>query len=83
VFRLADQGQPDDKILAVPATDPLFEGYRALTDVPPHFLNEMEHFFSVYKDLEQKTVEGRGWKGVKKAYEAIEQAAARYHNHVK
>jgi len=83
LFRLVDRGQPDDKILAVPATDPLFEGYRALTDVPPHFLDEMEHFFSVYKDLERDTVEGKGWKGIKKAYEAVEQAVARYHRHLK
>jgi len=81
VFRLVDRGRPDDKILAVPATDPLFEGYRALADVPPHFLDEMEHFFSVYKDLEQATVESRGWKGIKKAYEAIERAVSRYRQH--
>ena len=56
VFRLVDKGQLDDKILAVPHTDPLFKEYHTLGDVPPHFLEEMAHFFSVYKDLESAEV---------------------------
>jgi len=78
IFHLMDRGKLDDKILAVPHTDPLFDGYHALDDVPPHFLDEVAHFFNVYKDLESAEVEGRGWEGIEKAHEEIEQAIASY-----
>ena len=47
---MLDRGQRDDKVLAVPATDPLFDGYQDLSDIPSHFLHEVAHFFEVYKD---------------------------------
>ncbi|TET48994.1 MAG: inorganic diphosphatase [Anaerolineales bacterium] len=78
VFRLVDKGQLDDKILAVPHTDPLFKDYRTLKDVPSHFLDEMAHFFNVYKDLESAEVQGRGWDGLEAACEEIRAAAARF-----
>ncbi|MBN1401714.1 MAG: inorganic diphosphatase [Anaerolineae bacterium] len=78
IYRLLDRGQPDDKILAVPHTDPLFSGYRDLADVPAHFLDEMAHFFSVYKDLEMAEVEPKGWQDREAAYAEIEQAVTRY-----
>jgi inorganic pyrophosphatase len=79
IYRLLDRGQPDDKILAVPHTDPLFSGYHALADVPDHFLDEMGHFFSVYKDLEMAEVQPEGWYDREEAYAEIERAVARYH----
>ena len=51
LFRMLDRDQADDKVLAVPASDPLYNEYRELDDVPPHFLKEVAHFFTVYKDL--------------------------------
>ncbi len=82
VFRLIDRGQLDDKVLAVPRTDPLFAEYRTLQDVPPHFLDEVAHFFSVYKDLESGEVVGKGWDDLETAYEEIEHAVERYREHV-
>ncbi len=67
IFHLIDKGKLDDKILAVPHTDPLFDNYHALDDVPPHFLDEVTHFFSVYKDLERAETESRGWEGIGKS----------------
>lgn len=61
IFKMLDQGEPDDKILAVVQNDPLYEEFEGLRDVPPHFLREVGHFFSVYKDLEGKRVEVLGW----------------------
>ena len=78
VLGLIDKEQIDDKILAVPHTDPLFNEYHSLDDVPPHFLNEMAHFFDVYKDLEVGEVKGGGWDGLESAYAEIESAARRY-----
>ena len=83
VFRLIDKGQLDDKILVVPHTDPLFKEYHSLDDVPPHFLDEMAHFFSVYKDLESAEVVGKGWDGLEEAYAEIKGAAQCYQEHVR
>jgi inorganic pyrophosphatase len=78
LYRLVDRGQLDDKILAVPHTDPLFNGYRSLENVPPHFLEEVAHFFNVYKDLESAEVVGKGWEGLDEACSEIQQAVQRY-----
>ncbi|RME34357.1 MAG: inorganic diphosphatase [Thermoflexia bacterium] len=78
IFHLMDRGKPDDKILAVPHTDPLFDDYRTLEDVPAHFLEEVAHFFSVYKDLEQAEVQALGWEGRDRAYQEIERAIQLY-----
>jgi len=78
IFHLIDRDLLDDKILAVPHTDPLFDAYRTLDDVPPHFLEEVAHFFNVYKDLEAATVEGRGWEGLETARREIDRAIGMY-----
>jgi len=81
IFRLVDKGQRDDKILAVPHTDPLFKDYKTLDDVASHFKSEVEHFFSVYKDLEAATVSAKGWGSLEEAYSEIEQSVERYRAH--
>ncbi len=83
VFHLIDRGVVDDKILAVPHTDPLFNHYHKLDDVPAHFLEEVTHFFNVYKDLERAETEGKGWDGLERAYTEIERAVVNYQNRLK
>ena len=83
IFHLVDKGQLDDKILAVPHTDPLFQDYHSLKDVPHHFLEEMTHFFNVYKDLESAEVIGKGWDGIEYAHAAIRHSAEQYQKHVR
>jgi len=61
LFKMRDKGHNDFKLLAVPHKDPLFEDIRGLEDVPHHFLREVEHFFSTYKQLEGVTIEPLGW----------------------
>jgi len=78
VFRMMDKGVPDDKILAVPATDPLFGGYTDISDIPPHFMREVAHFFEVYKDLEGERTKPIGWEPVGVAREQIEHAINLY-----
>ena len=78
VYHLVDKGKRDEKILAVPESDPLYKDYHTLSDVPSHFLDEMAHFFTVYKDLERAQVEGLGWEGTNEAYAEIERAVRRY-----
>jgi len=74
IFRMLDGGLQDDKVLAVPATDPLFADYRDLGDVPPHFLREAAHFFEVYKDLEGVRGKPIGWEDAAAAKREIERA---------
>jgi inorganic pyrophosphatase len=78
MLRLVDKGDNDDKILAVPATDPQFEELHRLTDAPKHFLREVEHFFVTYKQLEGKAVESKGWADENEAREAIQNALKLY-----
>lgn len=78
LFRMLDRGAPDDKILAVPDKDPLYRDYHDLEDVPNHFLDEVAHFFSVYKDLEGARVEVMGWEGADVAKEQIRHAIQLY-----
>jgi inorganic pyrophosphatase len=78
LFRMLDRGDPDDKILAVPDREPLYRDYHDLGDVPQHYLDEVAHFFSVYKDLEGARVEVVGWEGVDEAKEKITHAIQLY-----
>ncbi len=71
IFRMFDRAVPDDKILGVPDKDPLYRDYHDLDDAPKHYLDEVAHFFSVYKDLEGVRVEVSGWEGAEVAKERI------------
>lgn len=76
VFLMEDQGKADHKILGVPDGDPLWRSAHDLDDVPGHLLREFEHFFAVYKDLEDKKTATLGWSGVAEAQEVIDRALA-------
>jgi inorganic pyrophosphatase len=78
IFRMRDRELADDKILAVPATDPLFDNYREIDDIPPHFLEEVEHFFSVYKDLQHERIDPIEWEGRQAALDEIERSLELY-----
>jgi len=78
VFHLIDKGRNDEKIIAVPVSDPYTEPYRELQDLPPHALLEIEHFFQVYKNLEGASTETRGFEGAAKAKQMISAGIERY-----
>jgi len=54
VMRMLDSEVPDDKIIAVPFNDPTWNFYKDIKDLPPHIMEEILHFFTVYKQLENK-----------------------------
>lgn len=54
---MIDGGKPDVKILAVNVGDPRYEHIRDYRDLPPHYLQEIQNFFSTYKTLQNKTTE--------------------------
>ena len=54
VITMRDQGKMDEKIIAIPFNDPVYNSYKDISELPSHIFNEMRHFFSVYKSLEGK-----------------------------
>ena len=73
MFRMQDEMGGDDKVLCVPVADMRQASTRNLTDIPDLSLLEIEHFFTVYKDLEPgKSVEGATWCSRHEAEEEIE-----------
>ncbi|RCV49061.1 inorganic diphosphatase [Marinitenerispora sediminis] len=78
VFWMRDEKGADAKILCVPAGDPRSEHLRDLPHVPGHLVDEIGHFFDIYKSLEPgKSGEARGWQGRREAETVIEDARAR------
>jgi inorganic pyrophosphatase len=78
LFMMRDEKGEDEKILCVPQNDPLWNYVKSLKDVPPHLLKEIEHFFTVYKELENKKVAVEGWHDREAAVQAIDRAGKRY-----
>src|ERR1035437_4630136 len=52
VVKMIDNEEIDEKIIAIPFKDPVYNGYRDINTLPQHLLNEITHFFEVYKALE-------------------------------
>lgn len=78
VIKMVDGNYNDDKILAVAYNDPNLNHYKEISDVPTHLINEIEHFFSVYKNLEHKSTTGFKIEGKKEAISIIEKALRNY-----
>ncbi len=78
LFKMTDRGANDFKVLGVPHSDPLFNEYHSLDDVASHYLQEVEHFFGTYKQLEKITVETEGWFDAKAAEHEVRESVARF-----
>lgn len=78
VLEIIDQGEEDDKILCVPVSDPRFNHMKDITDLEKPFLDEIAHFFTVYKELEGKKVEVKGWHDAAEAMRIIERCVEAY-----
>lgn len=78
VFWMTDESGPDAKLLGVAAHDVRKDRIRDLDDVPSHLLNEIGHFFDIYKELEAgKSTDVRGWMDRAEAERVVEDAEAR------
>jgi inorganic pyrophosphatase len=78
LFRMEDDQGLDDKVLAVPIHDPGWNTLERLDDIPTQLQNEIAHFFSIYKNLENKRVEVEGWFSREDAVAEIEASRQRY-----
>jgi len=82
-MRMIDGGKLDDKIIAVPFSDPTYRGITSIDELPPHIFDEIMHFFSVYKQLENKQTAVKTLIDAKEAIEIIEKAIEDYNNLIK
>jgi inorganic pyrophosphatase len=78
LFKMADEKGVDDKVLCVPVSDPAWNTLEKLDDLPKQLTDEITHFFSIYKDLEQKETEVRGWFSREDAEQEIDRARERF-----
>lgn len=78
VIKMVDGGRFDEKIIAVPFTDPYYNSAKTIYDLPAHVFDEMRHFFSVYKTLENKDTVVDEIGGLDEAKEIIAKAIENY-----
>jgi inorganic pyrophosphatase len=78
VITMIDNGVNDEKIIAIPWGDPTYNSFRDLNDLPNHVFDEMQHFFRVYKELENKVTAVNDTGNKEKALDIIQKAIWQY-----
>lgn len=78
VISMIDNGRNDEKIIAIPFGDPTYNHYTDIDQLPSHIFEEMRHFFSVYKNLENKTTAVNEVSGREEAIRIIRAAIDSY-----
>lgn len=81
VMRMLDNGEADDKIIAVSAGDPSVSHISDISELPAHFISELRNFFEDYKKLEKKTVKVEEFLGREIALEILEESFKLYNKH--
>lgn len=78
LMKMLDQGEADDKVIAVHANDPEYAHYNTIQELPPHRMIEVRRFFEDYKALERKAVTVEEFLGRSEAFEVIRKAVEFY-----
>ena len=78
VLIMTDNGLYDEKIIAVPLNDPFYSPFNSINEIPAHIMDEIKHFFSVYKTLEGKETAIDEVKDVNVAKEIIAECIKQY-----
>ena len=80
VITMIDANDTDEKIIAIPYEDPTYNSYRSIEALPNHLFQEMQHFFTVYKQLEGKSAAVSDARGHRDAIEIIERSISKYND---
>ena len=80
VITMIDNGRNDEKIIAIPFSDPTYNEYSDIDQLPKHRFDEMRHFFEVYKNLENKSTAVDDVKGREDAIKIIAESIENYRN---
>lgn len=78
VMKMVDQGEADDKIIAVHVDDPEYAQYKSIDELPQHCLKTLQRFFEDYKVLENKEVKIEAFLGPDKAKKTVLDACKLY-----
>lgn len=78
MITMVDGGKKDEKIIAIPFTDPNYNCYKSIADLPGHIFEEMQHFFRVYKQLENNSTAVEEVHDLKETLDVIEESIVNY-----
>ena len=81
LLKMIDDGKEDDKVLAVPVGEPAFEGVHNYSQMFPHLMRKISHFFATYKALEGKHTQVSGWEDAAAARRIIQESHQRFLEH--
>lgn len=82
VMRMLDNNEADDKIIAVAEGDPSVNHINDISELPPHFISELRHFFEMYTKLENKSVVVEDFLGKTTAIKIINDSFEMYKSHI-
>ena len=83
VMRMLDQGELDDKIIAVASHDMSVNHLEDISELPKHFFKELKNFFEDYKKLEKKEVRIEKFQNAEVAYKIVQQSMLDYQKLIK
>jgi len=78
ILSMTDSEEHDQKVLAVPNRNPRYDQIHTMDQIFAHVRREIEHFFTIYKELEGKQTRIEGWQGPIEARRAIVDARKMY-----
>ena len=79
---MTDREERDEKVIAIPFGDPQYNGYKNISDLPKHIFEELMHFLTVYKQLENKKVDVEELGDNKRAIKVVEDAIKLYNKEI-
>ena len=77
---MIDTGKGDYKLVAVNDRDPRYNEVNCLEDLPPHYLKQIDNFFSTYKNLQDVKTSVEGWMNLEEAYKLLDESIVRFNN---
>lgn len=80
IIYLTDRNETDEKVIAIPFGDPQYNEYTDISELPSHIIDELRHFLSVYKQLENKVVKVLKVGSHEDAKRTIKESLEKYSN---